>query len=175
MSFTMPARRSKASAQLPLFSSMELATEPALFPSTRYQGSKRKLVNWIWENVRGLPFDTVLDVFGGTGVVSYLFKNANKTVTYNDNLAFNWNIGLALIQNADIKLSIQDIELILGAHSGVAYPDFIQRTFKNIYFTDEENAWLDHVTYNIDHFLDHPIKQAIARFALFQSCIIKRP
>jgi len=154
---------------------MELATEPSPFPSTRYQGSKRKLLRWIWENVKDLPFDTVLDVFGGTGAVSHLFKNANKQVTYNDNLAFNWNIGLALIQNADVKLSIQDIELILEAQSNVVYPDFIQRTFANIYFTDQENAWLDYVTYNIDHFLDNPIKQALARFALFQACIIKRP
>jgi adenine-specific DNA methylase len=114
-------------------------------------------------------------VFGGTGVVSHLFKNANKQVTYNDNLTFNWNIGLALIQNADTRLSAQDVELILEARSDVTYPDFIQRTFANIYFTDEENAWLDHVTYNIDHFVENPTKQALARFALFQACIIKRP
>lgn len=153
------------------------ASEQAPFPSTRYQGSKRKLVGWIWENIKDLHFDSVLDVFGGTGAVSHLFKNANKEVTYNDHLAFNWNIGLALIQNSDIRLSTEDIDLILEARADVAasYPDFIQKTFANIYFTDEENAWLDRVTYNIDHYLDNSIKQALARFALYQACIVKRP
>lgn len=37
------------------------------FPSTRYQGSKQKYVNWIWECVKDIPFHTVLDAFGGTG------------------------------------------------------------------------------------------------------------
>ena len=54
------------------------------FPPTRYQGSKRKLLGWIWEHVRDLPFGTALDAFGGTGSVSYLFKQNGKRVTYND-------------------------------------------------------------------------------------------
>jgi adenine-specific DNA methylase len=145
------------------------------FPSTRFQGSKRKLTEWIWANVAELTFDTVLDVFGGTGAVSHLFKTAGKQVTYNDNLAFNWNIGLALIQNSEIQLTSSDVSLILEPQPGIKYPDFIQRTFAEIYFTDEENVWLDRVVYNIDHMLTDPIKQAIARFALYQACIIKRP
>ena len=145
------------------------------FPSTRFQGSKRKIVDWIWSNVRDLKFDTVLDVFGGTGVVSNLFKAAGKAVTYNDKLLFNWNIGYALIQNASITLNPQDIETVISQHHGIVYPTFIQSTFPNIYFTDEENAWLDRVTYNIDHLITNPTKQALARFALFQACIIKRP
>jgi hypothetical protein len=32
------------------------------FPTTRYQGSKRTLIPWIWEHIAPLPFDTVLDV-----------------------------------------------------------------------------------------------------------------
>ena len=160
--------------QLSLFSS-NIPKFNFPFPSTRYQGSKRKLVDWIWENVSELEFETVLDVFGGTGVVSHMFKNAAKTVTYNDNLAFNHSIGLALIENNKQKLSQEEIELILAIDKKQDYPDFIQRNFSNIYFTDNENAWLDCVIYNISHLLENPYKQALARFALFQSCIIKRP
>lgn len=145
------------------------------FPSTRFQGSKRKIADWIWSNVRDLKFDTVLDVFGGTGVISHLFKSAGKAVTYNDKLLFNWNIGYALIQNSAVKLNSQDIETVITRHQGIDYPTFIQSTFHDIYFTDEENAWLDQVTYNIDHLISEPHKQALARFALFQACIIKRP
>lgn len=145
------------------------------FPSTRYQGSKRTLVEWIWENVCHLQFESVLDVFGGTGAVSHIFKNAGKRVVYNDLLAFNRNIGLALIENSSETLSDAEIENIMQPQYGIIYPDFIQRTFKDIYFTDEENAWLDRVVWNLNHLLTSPYKQALARFALFQACIIKRP
>ena len=40
------------------------------FPSTRFSGSKRRFLFWIWENIRDIKFKTVLDVFGGTGSVS---------------------------------------------------------------------------------------------------------
>ena len=158
----------------------KIALTPSLpyrapFPSTRYQGSKRQLVEWIWATTCDLAFDSVLDVFGGTGAVSHLFKCAGKQVSYNDYLAFNWNIGLALIQNADTRLSPDDLALVLEPQPDTIYPDFIQRTFANIYFTDAENGWLDRVVYNIDHFLDNSYKKALARFALFQACIIKRP
>ena len=54
------------------------------FPSTRYQGSKAKLANWIWEQVSDLDFLTCLDAFGGTGAVGYRLKQEDKQVTYND-------------------------------------------------------------------------------------------
>ncbi|MCK6581144.1 MAG: DNA adenine methylase [Anaerolineae bacterium] len=161
--------------QMPLFSPESVRAFNFPFPSTRYQGSKWSLVDWIWENLYPLRFDTVLDVFGGTGVVSHMFKNAGKQVIYNDYLTFNWNIGLALVENRGIVLSEYDIETIVTPSGGVVYPDFIQRTFQGIYFDDAENAWLDRAVYNIDHLLHDRYKQAVARFALFQACLIKRP
>lgn len=146
-----------------------------LFPSTRFQGSKRKLIDWIQDSVADLEFDTVLDVFGGTASVSHRFKQMGKQVTYNDSLAFNWSIGFALIENSQVKLSPEDVKTILTRHNDVSYPEFISQTFHDIYFTDEENSWLDYVIYNIEHLLENPFKQALARFALFQACIIKRP
>jgi adenine-specific DNA-methyltransferase len=145
------------------------------FPSTRYQGSKRTLMHWIWEHVALLSFDSVLDVFGGTGVVSHWFKNAGKQVTYNDSLAFNQTIGLALIENDRHILSTEAIDQLLTPQPGITYPDFIQRTFEGIYFTPAENIWLDQVVTHIDQMLPNPYQQALARFALFQACIIKRP
>ena len=83
------------------------------FPSTRYQGSKRRLLGWIASHICDLPFETALDVFGGTGAVSYLFKSMGKSVTYNDVLMSNQQIGLALIENRDVKLSDDVLETIL--------------------------------------------------------------
>ena len=161
--------------QQSLFATRQARRYSVPFPSTRYQGSKLKLTEWIWANVEDLEFDTVLDLFGGTGCVSHLFKTAGKRVIYNDILLFNWTIGLALIENRDVRLAPVDIELVLERHPGINYPDFIQRTFSGIYFTDSENAWLDRVVYNIDHLLADPFKQALARFAVYQACIAKRP
>jgi len=144
------------------------------FPSTRYQGSKLKLLDWIWATIQGLPFDTALDAFGGTGCVSYLLKSKGKQVAYNDILRFNYLIGLALIENDATTLSEKDVAFLLTRHASPRYPTFIQDTFHDIYFTDDENRWLDMVITNIRN-LDDRYKQAIAYFALFQACIIKRP
>ncbi len=144
------------------------------FPSTRYQGSKLKIANWIWDNIRELDFETALDAFGGTATISYLLKTKNKRVTYNDFLRFNHIIGKALIENQTEKLSADDVRFILEKHDSVAYQHFIEKTFHNIFFTDEENKWLDIVVQNIA-LIDDQYKKAVAYYALFQSCIIKRP
>jgi len=158
----------------PLF---DIAVEERMigtFPNTRYQGSKYKLLNWIEYTLKDLQFETVLDAFGGTGSVSYLFKKMGKNVIYNDYLEFNSIIAKALIENSDTELSNETLHFILHRHSYIKYPTFIQDTFKNIYFTDEENAWLDQTITNIRLIRDE-YEQAIAYFALFQACISKRP
>jgi len=144
------------------------------FPSTRFQGSKTKLVDWVWDNTKNLEFETVVDLFGGTGSVGYMFKQKGKRVFYNDYLKFNYLTGVALIENYNKKLTNDDLEFILSKHKNDKYPNFIQTTFKNIYYTDEENRWLDIVSTNIGKIKDK-YKQALAYFSLFQSCIIKRP
>ena len=143
-------------------------------PSTRYQGSKAKLVNWIWECTKNLEFDNVLDVFGGTGVVGYMYKRKGKTVFYNDYLKSNYLIGLSLIENNTIRLTNGDLERLLRCQPERDYRDFISKTFKDIYYTDEENQWLDMVVQNISR-LDDPYKRALAFNALFQACLVKRP
>jgi len=148
--------------------------DDAIFPSTRYQGSKLKIANWIWDAVCDLDFETALDAFGGAGSVSHKLKQQDKQITYNDILKFNWHIGSALIENDDIVLSDDDIEFILNENQKTKYPTFVYDTFKDIYFTDDENKWIDRVITNIS-LLDNFYKQALGLFALFQACIIKRP
>lgn len=46
----------------------------AKYPQTRYQESKQKLIEWIGECISPLEFNSVLDAFGGTGVVSHYMK-----------------------------------------------------------------------------------------------------
>jgi adenine-specific DNA methylase len=160
-------------ATLTLFPAQEVAIAP-VFPQTRYQGSKAKIIDWIWYQITGLDFKTCLDVFGGTGSVSYRLKQEGKQVTYNDYLRFNYLIGLALIENGKERLTETEIQWLLSEHSDIQYSDFIERNFRDIYFTDEENIWIDRRLANM-RYLDDSYKYAIAFFALSQACIIKRP
>ena len=144
------------------------------FPRTRYQGSKRKLVAGIVEELEPLVFITVLDAFGGTGAVSYALKCAGKAVTYNDLLAFNHQIGRALIENDSIRLDDDAIEAVCVGRPSTAFPGFIEKTFGGIYYTDEENRWLDGAVAAIGR-LACSYQQSLAWFALAQSALAKRP
>ena len=99
--------------------------------------------------MRTLEFDTALDAFGGTGCVPYLLKAHDKAVTYNDYLRFNHLIGTALIENRDTTLSPDDVSNILSRDRSALYDNLIATIFDAIYFTEEENAWLDETCQNI--------------------------
>lgn len=149
------------------------------FPTTRYQGSKRKILPWIHDCIKDLEFNTVLDAFGGSGMVSYLFKRMGKSVTFNDILQFNQIIGESIISNNEVILTDPDIQSILNKK--VESKTFITDNFHGIYYLEEENLWIDKVIQNIEnlslkYFNDElRYKKAIAYNALFQSCLIKRP
>ena len=159
--------------QTSLFPEFEIPCKN-IFPSTRYLGSKAKFINWIWHEISHIPFNTVLDAFSGTGSVAYKLKDNGKFVTYNDILPFNSVIGKAIIENSSTLLSDAEVDYILTEYPNVTYPTFISDNFRDIYYTDEENHWLDVVRYNIS-LINNEYKRSIAWFALFQSCIIKRP
>ena len=144
------------------------------FPATRYQGSKYKLIDWISASVEPLKYNTVLDAFGGTGCVAHMFKRRGKAVTYNDLLKFNHVIGKALIENNQILLDEDDVQFIINKHSGMEYPTFISDNFNDVFYLDEENAWLDVAITNISK-ISNEYKKSLAWYALFQACIIKRP
>ncbi len=153
-------------------------TDLSEYPTTRYQGSKRKILPWIYENLKDIRFNTVLDGCGGTASVSYLFKKMNKSVTYNDNLKFNHIIGKALIENHTEKFTDEDINNLINTNLNA--PDLISRLFSEVYYLDSENRWLDSVGFGILHMnhyegqiLDY--KKSIAYYALFQACLAKRP
>lgn len=151
-----------------------------LAPSTRYQGSKRQALPWLYENFKDLEFESVLDGFGGTGTVSYMFKIMGKSVTFNDVLSSNYQSGVALIENSSVKLDQSDIDFLVR-ENGFRYPSFIRETFKGIYYTDSENNWLDTISFNIkmlSQLYDGnrlKKKRALAYHALFQACLCKRP
>lgn len=142
--------------------------------NTRYRGSKTKVLPLIFKAVKDLKYFTILDCFGGTGAVSYLFKKLNKSVVYNDHLKFNQIIGRALIENSSEFLQKKDIDFILRKKDYHSFPHIIEKNFKGIYYTNDENIWLDRIISNIRE-MTLSYKQDMAYWCLFQSCIIKRP
>jgi adenine-specific DNA methylase len=143
-------------------------------PSTRFVGSKAKLVDWIWGKIKDIEFDKCLDAFGGTASFSYLMKRNGKEVVFNDILSFCRNIGIALIENDECLVSEKEYRKAISIDESMTYPNIIQTLFKDIYFTDEENRWLDVVVTNVNAF-ENKYKRAILFSALYQACLIKRP
>jgi|694.fasta_scaffold51953_4 adenine-specific DNA-methyltransferase len=160
------------------YKKMQLELTYKDFPSTRYQGSKRKIVPWIYKNTKDLKFRTVLDGCGGSASVSYLFKKMGKQVSYNDKLEFNFHIGRSLIENQNVIFSKEDVHHLLN--NDLNNPNTISKLFSGIYYLDQENSWLDNVGYgilNMNHYTGNilEIKKSIAYNALFQACLTKRP
>lgn len=145
-------------------------------PVTRYYGSKRKLVDKIWNEIEllGLEFDSVLDVFGGTAIFSYFAKKKGKRVIYNDIFKFNSLIGRKLIEQTSNELTYEEAVSLLRPREGVNYRTVIQDNFKGIYFTQDENEQIDIYLQNVEH-LDNENKRLSAYYLIFQACIIKRP
>lgn len=141
-------------------------------PTTRYYGSKRRILNWIYNSIRDLDFDRVLDGFGGSASVSLLFKLMGKEVTFHDALFFNTISAYALLSNYNPLDN--DEEIIYFFDSVEPKKGFIYKTFEGLYYTDEENAWLDGVIFKIFS-IDSFEKKCLFFYCLFQACLKKRP
>ena len=104
-------------------------------PVTRYYGSKRRVVEKIWDALaeHHIEFDTMLDLFGGTGIVSYYMAKSGKTVVYNDILSFNCEIAKALLQSPRGVLSEMQALQLLQRMPNREYQAIIEDNFDNIY------------------------------------------
>jgi len=135
-------------------------------------GSKRALLPFITETVSRLKFDTVLDAFSGSGCVAYEFKKRGHQVHSNDFLRFAFRVAHATIENNDTRLDNNDIKLLLRHNKNA--DTFIQDTFGRLYFTAEENAFLDNLWTNIQE-VGSALKRSLALSAACRAAMKKRP
>lgn len=142
------------------------------FPSTRYYGSKKKLLPWIFDNIKSLKFRTVLDGFGGTGSVSLLFKAMGKDVTYHDGFQFNRHVAQTVLRD---KIAVDAETFKQFVNHVNPRKGFIYRQFKGLYYTDDENCWLDGFSNKL--LLSGLSKPQVSLYlyTLFQACLKKRP
>ncbi|MGB6223553.1 DNA adenine methylase [Haloferula sp.] len=144
------------------------------FPRFRYMGSKFKLLPWIHDTLSELPFETSVDAFSGSGVVSYLLKAMGKQVHSNDTLAFPCVLTSATIANNATHLTASDLEQLLAARATKSGERFIRKTFEGIFYTPKELSFLDDLWVGIRD-LNSPLKRAVALAALLRSAIKRQP
>lgn len=149
-----------------------LDTQVSKYPSTRYMGSKSKLLKEIWGVASQFKFDTAVDLFAGSGVVGYMFKAQGKAVVSNDYMSLSNVFARAMLENDSETLSTDDAEELLVPKC--ASDRFVETTFAGLYFTDEENRLIDTLRTNIAS-IENPHRRAIAMSALIRACFKKRP
>ncbi|WP_289534519.1 DNA adenine methylase [Pseudomonas sp. SO81] len=155
-----------------LLKSAVSVNEEVYLPQTRYYGSKRRLIQWMMREFKNYEFETALDVFGGTSTVSLALKRLNKKVTYNDILESNRNIAVALLSNEPCVTTVQGLEDFIG--SVKPRKGFISKNYHGVYYTDEENKWLDGALSALSA-IRNPIQKSEVLYCLMQACLQKRP
>ena len=116
-------------------------------PSTRFQGSKRKILPVIYELIlETLPDkpQILLDLFGGSGICSLFFLQKGINVIYNDNMKFNYYNAHGLLRN-----EIPSEDEIDNMFIETETDDYVLETFNDIYYIDEENHQIDLFRRNI--------------------------
>ncbi len=163
---TIPPEKKGASKNEPL------SDQISLYPPTRFMGSKRKLLGEIWSVASRFDFDTVVDLFSGSGIVGYMFKAHGKTVISNDYMVMSAVFSKAMIENNTVILPMDEAKRLLIQQGEI--DNFVSDTFKDLYYTDEENRLIDILRSNIAAIEDQ-YKKAIAMTALIRACTKKRP
>ena len=150
----------------------EINDQTYKYPPTRFMGSKSKLLDEIWSVASCFEFDSVLDLFSGSGIVGYMFKSEGKKVISNDYMSMSAIFTKAMIENNDTTITKAEMDELFKPNE--TNDNFVEKTFKDLYFTDEENRVIDTLRANIWQITDE-YKRAIAIAALIRACTKKRP
>ncbi|MCP5105477.1 MAG: Dam family site-specific DNA-(adenine-N6)-methyltransferase [bacterium] len=142
------------------------------YPTTRYMGSKQTILPHIWKVASQFDFESVIDLFSGSGIVGYMFKTQGKQVFSNDFMAMGATFTLAMVENNHFTLSEDDIQSLLDR--SVETDHFVSDRFKDLYFKDEDNHLIDCIRANIKKIRDK-YKRALALSALMRAAMKKRP
>lgn len=130
------------------------------FPDPQYLGAKHVHRAWLSSFI---PSDSrvVLDAFGGSQSVAFLFKQLGKVTLTNDFMRFSDHIGKALIENSGVTLEPTDIGILFSPNRDPEVFNLMGTLFADLFFTKEEAAFLDGFRSNVA-LLDNPYKQSLA-------------
>lgn len=151
---------------------LPLPSQVSAYPPTRFMGSKSKLLPEIWSVASQFQAETVIDLFSGSGIVGYMFKAQGKTVISNDYMFMSSTFTKAMVENNNVVLPLVEAKDLLITQKESDH--FVANTFKDLYYTDDENDLIDTLRTNIAQIHDQ-YKHAIAMTALIRACTKKRP
>lgn len=142
------------------------------YPQTRYMGSKQKILAPIWDVVSRFKPKSAIDLFAGSGIVSYMLKAQGIKVVSNDYMWMSTTFTRALVENNTSKLDLEMAQALLEPAQDNDH--FVATKFKGLYYTDDENEVIDNLRANIKRIEDEH-ERAIAMMALIRACTKKRP
>ena len=142
------------------------------YPSTRFMGSKQKLLTELWGVASQFEFETAIDLFSGSGVVGYMLKSQGKTVVSNDYMAMSSTFAKAMIENNEVTLPQTEALALMDIDKPIDH--FVETRFQGLYFSDDDNRLIDIIRANTKA-MRNPYKKAIAMTALIRACLKKRP
>lgn len=141
------------------------------FPEPQYLGAKYTHLAWIKKFIPD-NVDVTLDAFSGSQSVAFLFKQMGLQTITNDFLNFNNQIGLALIENGNEKLTQEDLEILFQPTKHKNDFQLMESVYTNVFFEETEAEFLDNFRANIP-LLASPYKQALA-FAIINRSMTRK-
>lgn len=130
------------------------------FPEPQYLGGKYRHLSWIKKFIPK-DIDIAIDAFAGSQSVAFLFKQLGFQTITNDLLNFNNQIGTALIENKDDKITLEDQEVLFQSAKDKSSFQLMNTLFSNVFFDEIEAYFLDNFRANIS-LLSNIRKQALA-------------
>lgn len=145
------------------------------FPSTRYQGSKRKILPFLFEIFKPLRAFHALDLYSGTASVSLLLRKMGFLVTANDYMLYNHAAARFLLSvtpdffakidiDSDLSLLFDDCDLEKA---------LVSHHYSGVFFTEKENLQLDAFCQNIS--IMEGLKKDMYIYLMGQAMLMKRP
>ncbi len=123
-----------------------------------YVGNKRKMIPKIIKALEdnNVEYNSVLDLFSGSGFVSMAMKMLGKVVYSNDLLSSSYIYSLAYIENPGYVLSDEEKDILLQPVSDIKFFPKLSDKFKERFTKDEMN-FLRNIYSNITDILGYPI------------------
>ena len=154
---------------------MVLSLKNIDYPKWHFIGSKHSIWPWIHENIT-FSFNSVVDLFGGTGIISHGFRLLNKDVYYNDFLKFlQISVSGLLQSNRGDIIKNEILEELLKDLDDQLDDSIFTEMFANRYFFPDETLMIEKMVLAIEKSTCEQVQKNILYFALFQSCLKKRP
>ncbi len=141
------------------------------FPEPQYLGAKHTHLAWINKFIPQ-KVEIAVDAFSGSQTVAFLLKQLGFQVITNDFLNFNHQIGLALVENEDQRLTKADLDFLFSKSPIKERFQLIEQVYTDVFFEREEAAFLDNFRANLELF-ENAHKKALA-FAVMNRSMTRK-